>query len=68
MTFQIDHHMHAAVPCYKLARLHKAINRELSYITSRLIETWSVISATIRRQNIDPTYQFAPKCTASARS
>ena len=61
MNYHIEHHMHAAVPCYKLARLHRAIKHELPYITYGLIETWSVIITIIRRQNIEPTYQFVPK-------
>ena len=31
MNYHIEHHMYAGVPCYKLARLHRAIKHELPY-------------------------------------
>lgn len=68
MNYHIEHHMYAGVPCYKLARLHRAIKHELPYTPSGLIETWRIIIAIMRRQRQEPSYQFVPDLPAQARA
>jgi fatty acid desaturase len=58
MNFHIEHHMYAAVPCYNLAKLHKAIEADLPHCPNGLIETWREILPILRRQTVDPTYEF----------
>ena len=58
MNFHIEHHMYAAVPCYRLGRLHRLIRHDLPPSPRGLIATWSGIIAILRRQNVDPTYQY----------
>jgi len=61
MNYHIEHHMYAGVPCYKLARLHRAIKHELPYPPNGLYETWSIIIGILRRQKAEPAYQFTPE-------
>ncbi len=58
MNYHIEHHMFAAVPCYKLGRLHDAIKHDLPHCPNGLIETWKEIAAIQRKQEEDPTYQY----------
>jgi fatty acid desaturase len=64
MNYHIEHHMYAGVPCYKLARLHRAIKHELPYTANGLAETWRIIIAILRRQKQEPSYQFVPDLPA----
>jgi fatty acid desaturase len=64
MNYHIEHHMYAGVPCYKLARLHRAIQHELPYTANGLAETWRIIIAILRRQKQEPSYQFVPELPA----
>ena len=66
MNYHIEHHMYAGVPCYKLARLHRAIKHELPYTANGLYETWNVIIAILNRQQHEPPYQFVPELPANA--
>lgn len=59
MNFHIEHHMYAAVPCYNLGRLHRAIRRELPESPRGLWSAWRQILQIMRRQEIEPDYQFA---------
>jgi fatty acid desaturase len=60
MNYHIEHHMYAGVPCYKLQRMHKAIKHELPYTPNGLYETWRIIIGIMRRQKVEPTYEFVP--------
>ncbi len=59
MNYHLDHHMYAAVPCYHLARLHRLIEHDLPPTPAGLAATWRDILAIVRRQRVDPTYQYA---------
>lgn len=56
MNFHIEHHMYAAVPCYKLGRLHRAIRHDLPHCPHGLKETWVEIGDIIAKQDKDPDY------------
>ena len=58
MNFHIEHHMYAAVPCYRLGRLHKLIRHDLPPSPRGLIVTWNRIIEILRRQKEDPDYQY----------
>ena len=58
MNYHIEHHMYAAVPCYNLGKLHKAIAADLPHCPSGLLATWQEIIPIIRRQRVEPQYQF----------
>ena len=66
MNYHIEHHMFAAVPCYKLGRLHRAIRHDLPHCPGGLVETYRQISAIMKRQKEDPDYQFCPDLPAAA--
>ena len=60
MNFHIEHHMFAGVPCYKLGRLHRAIEHDLPPAPDGLLATWQEIVAILRQQKVDPTYEYVP--------
>ena len=60
MNFHIEHHMYAAVPCYRLGRLHKAIEYDLPPSPVGLFSTWREIVGILKRQKEDPSYQHIP--------
>ncbi len=64
MNYHIEHHMYAAVPCYNLAKLHKAIEADLPHCPSGLLATWREIMPIIQRQRVDPHYQFVVELPA----
>lgn len=66
MNFHIEHHMYAAVPCYHLAKLHRAIEHDLPPSPVGLYATWQEIIAILRRQKVEPDYQHVPELPASA--
>jgi len=58
MNYHIEHHMYAAVPCYKLGRLHRLIKHEMPHSIRGLRETWKHIAEILERQEHDPDYQY----------
>jgi fatty acid desaturase len=57
MNYHIEHHMYAAVPCYNLAKLHKAILHDLPPCPHGIPATWREIAAIQKKQDKDPHYQ-----------
>lgn len=57
MNYHIEHHMYAAIPCYRLGRLHAAIKADLPP-THGLIGAWKEIFSILKKQKEDPTYQY----------
>ena len=57
MNYHIEHHMYAAVPCYKLGRLHRLIEHDLAPCPSGIIATWREINAIQKIQETNPEYQ-----------
>ena len=66
MNFHIEHHMYAAVPCYRLGRLHKAIEHDLPPSTVGLVATWREIIGILKRQKEDPSFQHIPPLPEAA--
>ncbi|MCF7817095.1 MAG: fatty acid desaturase [Kiritimatiellales bacterium] len=58
MNWHTEHHMYAAVPCYNLGKLHRAIGHDLPPAPKGLVETWRQISSILHSQKADPSYQF----------
>ncbi len=58
MNYHTEHHMYAAVPCYRLGRLHRLIKHDMPHCPNGLIETWKQVAEIQRRQEEDPGYQF----------
>ena len=57
MNFHAEHHMYAAVPCYNLGRLRKAIERDMPPMAAGLVPAWREIIGILRMQEKDPGYQ-----------
>jgi len=58
MNYHIEHHMYAAVPCYNLGQLHRAIEHQLPPTPHGLVATWKEIAAIQKLQDEDPDYQY----------
>jgi len=61
MNYHTEHHMYAAVPCYKLGRLHRLIKHDLPHCPRGLVATWTGIADILRRQKQDPDYRYVPQ-------
>lgn len=58
MNYHIEHHMYAAVPCYKLGQLRSAIESDLPPASVGLFNAWTEILAILHKQKLDPKYQY----------
>ena len=58
MNYHTEHHMYAAVPCYKLGKLHRLIRHELPPCPRGLVATWRQIAGILKCQEREPTYQY----------
>ena len=58
MNYHTEHHMYAAVPCYRLGRLHKLIQADLPPCPHGLYATWTQIAQILETQKQDPDYQY----------
>ena len=56
MNWHLEHHMYAAVPCYNLPRLHRAVARDMP-APRTLVGAWREMRETWRRQQTDPGYE-----------
>lgn len=59
MNYHTEHHMYAAVPCYRLPRLHRLIAHDLPAPCNGIMATWRQIDRIQKRQDEDPDYQHA---------
>ncbi|OED42043.1 fatty acid desaturase [Chromatiales bacterium (ex Bugula neritina AB1)] len=57
MNWHLEHHMFAAVPCYNLKELHRAVADDMPEPRT-LLGAWREMRDTWRRQKIDPDYEF----------
>lgn len=65
MNYHTEHHMYAAVPCYRLGRLHRLIRHDLPPTPRGLVAVWREIGAIMLRQQRDPSYRHAPELPAA---
>ncbi len=61
MNYHVEHHMFPLVPYHNLPMLHEAVKADMPKPYSGLIEAWSEIIPTIRRQLKDPAYHIKRK-------
>jgi len=57
MNYHTEHHMYAAVPCYKLDKLHRLIKHDLPPCPRGIVATWLEIAAIQKIQKTNPSYQ-----------
>ena len=57
MNWHLEHHMFAAVPCYHLAKLHRAVADDMP-APRTLVGAWREIREVWRRQEEDPGFQY----------
>lgn len=57
MNYHTEHHMYAAVPCYKLGKLHQAIKHDLPPCPRGIVATWKEIAAIQKLQKENPKFQ-----------
>lgn len=65
MNYHIEHHMYAAVPCYNLAKLHRAILHDLPPCQHGIAATWKEIATIQKQQDEDPRYQYIAQLPSS---
>lgn len=58
MNYHVEHHMYAAVPCYRLVRLHAAVKHDMAACPSGLVATWRQINAILQKKKLEPGYQY----------
>lgn len=68
MHYHTEHHMYAAVPCYRLGELHELIRHDLPPSPNGLYATWKQIAGILREQRRNPAYQFVQQLPARANS
>ncbi len=66
MNYHTEHHMYAAVPCYRLRRLHALIKYDLPPCPHGLLTTWLEIAAIQKIQQTQPDYQHQAPLPATA--
>ena len=57
MNWHVEHHMYAAVPCYNLEKVHRAVAHEMPEPRT-LIGAWKEMRETWKRQQREPGYEF----------
>ena len=70
MNWHLEHHMYAAVPCYNLEKLHRAVAHDMPE-TRTLIGAWKEMRETWKRQQNEPDYEYdtpVPTPTVSERA
>lgn len=70
MNYHTEHHMYAAVPCYRLKKLHELIRHDLPPCPHGLLAVWREIASIQLQQEQDPAYQpriLLPPTAAPAR-
>jgi fatty acid desaturase len=68
MNYHTEHHMYAAVPCYNLGRLHRLIKHDMPECPNGLIAAWRQIGDIMKRQKVDPEYQYVPELPKRERA
>ena len=68
MNYHTEHHMYAAVPCYNLKKLHRAIKHDMPPCPRGLYATWKQIIGIQRRQKTEPDYQYVAPLPQSSPS
>lgn len=58
MNYHTEHHMYAAVPCYRLGKLHRLIRHDLPPCPVGVVATWRGIAAIQQIQETNPSYQY----------
>jgi fatty acid desaturase len=57
MNYHCEHHMYAAVPCYRLRKLSRILAADMPAPRS-VLGAWREMRETWRRQQTEPGYQF----------
>jgi len=60
MNYHTEHHMYAAVPCYRLAELHGLVKHDLPPTPDGLVAVWREITAILRKQAREPDCRHVP--------
>jgi fatty acid desaturase len=58
MSWHLEHHMFAAVPCYNLGKLHAAVAADMPKPRT-LVQAWREMRETWKKQKVDPAWQFS---------
>jgi fatty acid desaturase len=67
MHYHTEHHMYAAVPCYRLATLHALVRDDLPPTPHGLYATWKQISTILLQQRQNPAFQYVQELPLRAQ-
>ena len=65
MNWHLEHHMYAAVPCYNLEKLHRAVAHDMPKPRT-LVGAWREMRETWKRQQRNPDYEYDTPVPAPA--
>ncbi len=68
MNYHTEHHMYAAVPFYKLGRLHRAIAHDSPPPNRGILSAWREIISCARMQKTNPDWAFDPYLRTAGRA
>jgi fatty acid desaturase len=68
MNYHTEHHMYAAVPCYRLGTLHRIIRHDLPPTPHGLRAVWKQIAEVKRREAAEPGWIYMPSLPNPAGS
>ncbi len=60
MNYHTEHHMYAAVPCYRLGKLHRLIRYDLPPTPHGIAAVWREITAIKHREAAEPGWTYTP--------
>jgi len=66
MNYHTEHHMYAAVPCYRLGKLHRLIRHDLPPTPHGIAAVWREIAAIKRREAAEPGWVYSPPLPSPA--
>jgi fatty acid desaturase len=64
MNYHTEHHMYAAVPCYRLGELHRLIRQDLPPTPHGIGAVWKEIASIKRREAAEPGWVYSPPLPA----
>jgi fatty acid desaturase len=66
MNYHTEHHMYAAVPCYRLGALHRLVRHDLPPTPHGIVAVWREIAAIKRREAAEPGWVYMPPLPSPA--
>ena len=66
MNYHTEHHMYAAVPCFNLRKLRRALEKDIPAAHTSFFACFRLLSEIKAKQKVDPAYFYVPPLPATA--